>query len=746
MRAFKIYAVGIVQGVGFRPYVKMLADSLGVAGYVKNMGGGEVEIFVEGERAAQFVEALWNSRPRAIVLEELIVQEAEPQGRRSFEILKSDVEARTPSNVPPDLAICEECLREVLEGDERRRGYYFNSCSFCGPRFSVMRRLPYDRENTSWVSFPMCPQCAAEYSSPRLGGVRRFFYQGISCKLDGPRVRLLDSSGKPVESDNPVLKAAELVSRGYIVAVKGIGGYHIFARATDDSVVAELRRRKRRPSQPFAVMALDLRVAERLVHIDERAASLLTSPQRPIVLLPKKEDSPISPLVAPGLDKEGVFLPYTALHYLLLAHTDDKFAVATSGNVHGEPMCKDLKCALEKLGRVVDYLLDHDLEIVHRVDDSVLRFTNGVPTFLRRSRGYAPAWIRIPRRLKRPVVAFGADLQTAGAVAFEDKVVLTQYIGDLDNFDALKDLDQELRWFFKAYRLRDPVLVCDKNPAYNSTRLCKEWAEELGAETFVVQHHHAHALAAAADAKLDEPFVAIAIDGVGYGDDGMAWGGEILFVEGAKYVRERHLRYVPMPGGDLAALRPARMAAAYFHEAFGEVPMWLAERLPGGLPELEVVERELKAPKLFTSSTGRFLDAVAAALGVAWERTYEGEPAIRLEAAAAGGRPLPLEAEDQVELFAQAVEAYRSRRPLKDVAYSVQLKLGSILGTWACESAQRRGVDTVAVSGGAAVNDFIIAGIAQEIVSCGLRFIQHIRAPPGDEGIALGQSYMTSFT
>lgn len=740
-----IYAVGIVQGVGFRPYVKMLADSLGVAGYVKNLGGGEVEIFVEGERAGEFVEALRNSRPRAIVLEELVVREAEPRGYRSFEILKSEEEARTPSNVPPDLAICEECLREVLEGDGRRRGYYFNSCSFCGPRFSVMRRLPYDRENTSWASFPMCPHCAAEYSSPQLGGIRRFFYQGISCKLDGPRARLLDPSGKPVDSEDPVLKAAELVSKGHIVAVKGVGGYHIFAKATDDSVVAELRRRKRRPSQPFAVMALDLRVAERLVHIDEKAAGLLTSPQRPIVLLPKREDSPASPLVSPGLDKEGVFLPYTALQYLLLAHTDDKFAIATSGNIHGEPMCRDLKCALEKLGRVVDFVLDHDLEIVHRVDDSVLRFTNGVPTFLRRSRGYAPAWIRVPRRLKRPVVAFGADLQTAGAVAFEDKVVLTQYIGDLDDFDALRDLDQELRWFFKAYRLRDPALVCDKNPAYNSTRLCREWADELGAETLVAQHHHAHALAAAADAGLDEPFAAIAIDGVGYGDDGMAWGGEILFVDGTRYARERHLRYVPMPGGDLAAFRPARMAAAYFHEAFGEVPGWLAERLPGGLPELEVVERELKAPKLFTSSAGRFLDAVAVALGVAWERTYEGEPAIRLEAAAAGGRPLPLEADDQVELFAQAVEAYRSGRPVRDVAYSVQLKLGSILGAWACESAQRRGVGAVAVSGGAAVNDIIMAGIAREVKGCGLKLVQHSRAPPGDGGIALGQAYLASF-
>lgn len=747
MSAFKIYAVGIVQGVGFRPYVKILADRLGVRGYVKNLGGGEVEIFVEGEGAEEFIKALKDERPKAIILEELIVERTEPQGYATFEILKSGEEAQAPSNIPPDLAICEECLREVLEGgDPRRRGYYFNSCSFCGPRFSVIRRLPYDRENTSWAAFPLCPYCHVEYSSPRAGGLRRFFYQGISCKLDGPRVRLLDASGKAVEAEDPVLEAARLISRGYIVAVKGVGGYHIFAKATDDSTVAELRRRKRRPSQPFAVMALDLEVAGRLVYVDEKAAELLTSPQRPIVLLPKREGSPVSPLVSPGLDKEGVFLPYTALQYILLSNVEDKFAIATSGNIHGEPMCKDLKCVLGKLGRVVDFVLDHDLEIVHRVDDSVVRFTNGMPTFLRRSRGYTPAWIRMPRRLKRPVVAFGADLQTAGAVAFDDKAVLTQYIGDLDSFEALRDLDQELRWLVEVYRLREPLLVCDKNPSYNSVRLCKEWAEELGAEIAQVQHHHAHALSAAADARLDEPFVAIAIDGVGYGDDGMAWGGEVLFVDGGKYTRERHLRYVPMPGGDLAALRPARMAAAYFREAFSEIPQYLAELLPGGLLELTAVERELKSPRTMTSSAGRFLDALAAALGVAWERTYEGEPAIRLEAAARGGALLPFKAEDQVELFAEAVEAHRAGKPVKDVAYSAQFRLGIILGEWACEAAMSKGAKVITASGGAAVNDIIIRGVAKQIKECGLRLVQHLRVPPGDSGIALGQIYFVSYT
>ena len=744
MKAYRIYVVGIVQGVGFRPFVKMLADRVGVRGYVKNLGGGEVEIFVEGEGADAFVEALRRERPRAIVIEELLVEEAEPRGYKTFEILKSEERSSAPSNIPPDLAICDDCLAEVLHGDERRRLYPFNSCSFCGPRFAVLRKLPYDRENTSWSKYPMCDKCREEYSNPHIGGIRRFFYQGISCRYDGPKVRLLSIDGKETVVKDPIAEAARLIDMGHIVAVKGVGGYHIFAEAQRDDVVAELRRRKKRPSQPFAVMALDLDVAKALVEVDEKAAELLTSPQRPIVLLPKREDSPVSPLVSPGLDKEGVFLPYTALQYLLLSHTRGKFAIATSGNVHGEPMCTELSCVLSKLGKVVDYVLDHDLEIAHRVDDSVVRFTRGVPVFLRRSRGYAPAWIRIPKRLRKPVVAFGADLQTAGGVAFEDKAVLTQYIGDLDSFDALQDLDRELRWFIEAYKFKDFVLICDLNPAYNSTKLCRSWKEELGAEMYTIQHHHAHALSAAADAGINEPFVAIAIDGVGYGTDGMAWGGEVLFVEGARFVRERHLTYIPMPGGDLATLRPGRMAAAYFHVALGKIPDSLAEKLPGGVAELAIVERELKNPKIYTSSAGRFLDAIAVALGIAQERTYEGEPAIKLEAAARGGRLLPLEAEDQVELFAEIVERIGSV-PVRDLAYTAQYKLGSILGRWACEVAEKRGAKVVAVSGGAAVNDIIVSAAAEEVEGCGLVLKQQRRAPPGDGGIALGQIYYAAW-
>lgn len=739
-KAYLIHIIGIVQGVGFRPYVKILADQLGLSGYVKNLGGGEVEIYVEGERSREFLDSLLNGRPKAIYIEDIRVIEVAPRGVRGFTIEKSSQEVETVSMIPPDLAICDECLREVLEGDERRRRYPFNSCSFCGPRFSIIKKLPYDRENTSWTAFPLCDKCTREYNDPKVGGIRRFYYQGISCKNDGPQVKLLDSTGEPIDVGDPISEASRLINEGYIVAVKGVGGFHIFALASDDDVVAKLRKRKKRPTQPFAIMALDLETAGRLAVVNKTAAELLTSPQRPIVLLFKREDSPASPLVSPGLDKEGIFLPYTALQYLLLSDIRDKFAIATSGNIHGEPMCTDWRC-VAKLG-VADYILDHTLEIVHRVDDSVVRFTAGRPTLLRRGRGYAPVWIKTPLRLGRAAVAFGADLQTAGGVGIGDKAILTQYIGDLDSFKALEDLDRELRWLVQTYRLREFVLVCDLNQTYNSHRLCREWAEEFNAEIYMVQHHHAHALATAADVGIAEPFVAVAIDGVGLGEDGAAWGGEVLYVDGARYERVRHLAYVPMPGGDLAALRPARMALAYLFKYFGEdwdlvERLKLAERLPGGLSEAQIVAREVKKPRLYTSSVGRFLDAVAAVLGVAWERTYEGEPAIRLETTAAGGKLIELEAEDQVELFGQLIELYLKGADVKDLAYTAQYKLGQILGKWACETAERKGVRHIVVGGGAAVNDYIIAGLE----SICRRAALPSKTPPGDGGIALGQLY-----
>ncbi len=734
--ALRIVVIGIVQGVGFRPFVRYLAERYGVSGYVRNLSGGEVEIWVEGAGAKEFLKAFREERPSAIEVEELVVERLEDRGYRGFEIERSGQSRRARSIIPPDLAVCEECLREY-RGPSRRTGYPLISCSWCGPRFAIMRSLPYDREKTSWNLYPMCWQCAEEYSKQEVGGLRRFYHQGISCSLCGPPMRLLNSSGEEVNTRDPLKEATKLLLEGSIVAIKSTGGFHLAALADDDDVVLRLRRRKGRPRQPFAVMALE-EIVPRLVYIDQEAWRLLRSPQRPIAILLKRPDTPVSRYVSPGMWEEGIFLPYTAYHYTLLEMTRG-FLVMTSGNSHGRPTCTTARCVLP----LADYVLDHDLEIVHRTDDSVIRFTDGEPIFLRRSRGYAPRWIRVKRRLPRDVVAFGADLATAGAIAFEDKIVSTQYIGDLDDHDALMELDRELRWLAEQYGLEEPILACDLNPAYNSTWLCQRWSGEV----LRVQHHHAHALAVAAELGIDEPFIAITIDGVGYGDDGAAWGGEVLFVNGKSYIREFHLRYVPMPGGDIAALRPARMAASYLVEALGSGDglemakrLELHKRLPGGERELDTIPR---MPSINTSSVGRFLDAVAAALGVCWERSYEGEPAIMLEEYARGGRRLPMVPEimgrviDAVGFFLQLLN---SKADPRDIAYTAQEALGESLGEAARIAMEARGTKVVVVAGGAAVNDHIVRGIRKRV-----KALLPKALPPGDGGIAVGQAYYATY-
>ncbi len=759
-----IRVVGIVQGVGFRPFVKILADRHGVSGYVRNLGGGEVEIYVEGDvnKVEEFIRDFLYNRPAAILIEELHIEDVKPKGLNEFSILRSSNEAYLESMIPPDFGICDECLREVLDPNSRRSYYPFNSCAFCGPRFAIIDAIPYDRQNTSWASFPLCPECEAEYWNPDLGGLRRFYYQGISCPKCGPRIRLLTAKGEPISCKDPISEAARLIDEGFIIAVKGVGGYHIAALASSDDVVLKLRRRKKRPEKPFAIMALDVETASKLVYIDEEAKRLLQSPMRPIVLLPKREDSPASKYVSPGLDREGVFLPYAALHYLLLYRTRDKFAIMTSGNIHGEPMCTDLQCVIDRLGNIVDYILDHDLPIRHRVDDSVARFTNGRPVLIRRSRGYAPMWIKMPRRLKRPVIAFGADLQNTGGIGINDKAILTQFIGDLDSYNALLDLDKELRWFTRVYRLKDPILICDANPSYKSRWLCERWAEELKAEVHYVYHHHAHALSTAADWGIDGPFVAITIDGVGYGIDGNAWGGEVLVVEGERFERFGCLAYTPMPGGDLASIYPARMALSYLVIARGVErgledarELGLIEKLPRGEAEAKAVLRQMTSSPL-TSSLGRFLDAVSALLGVCWVRTYEGEPAMKLEAFAKGGSLLKdIEAEIEwsrpirinvAKFFDELVHAFENKANPRDIAYTAQYLIGKALGLIACKALEEVGGREVYASGGAAVNDYVTRGIEDALrEECNASLKLPRKVPPGDGGISLGQVYFATY-
>lgn len=757
LRALKLRITGIVQGVGFRPFIYRLAVSRGVQGYVVNLGGSEVEVWVEGEpkAIASFIHGLYTEKPPPARLEEIEVEEASPQGYKGFTIRQSEKRKSKKSMIPPDFGICPDCIREIHDPTTRFYRYPWNSCAWCGPRFAMIRSIPYDRENTAMEAFPLCPECRHDYEDPE--NLRRFHAQGISCSRCGPRTLVYDMKGNLIPVEDPVKWASERIEEGYILAIKGVGGYHLAALASRDDVVAELRRRKRRPSKPFALMARDCSVVEKIADPPPGACRVLQSAERPILLLPKREGSPVSELVAPGLDTIGVMLPYTGFQVLLMEEVSDGFLIMTSGNESGYPMCTSLECVFTHLAGIADYVVTHEREIYHRIDDSVLRYTDGELVFIRRARGYAPAWINVGVELLEGV-AVGAELQTAGAISFEDKIVPTQFIGDLDEPGQVEDLERELRWFINVYGLRPRFVALDMHPGYHNRKLAAQLAEEYGVDLVEVQHHHAHAASVMAEYKvgLGEKRVVVTIDGTGYGLDGSAWGGEVLVASYTDFTRGASLYPFTLPGGDRAVKWPVRsliglMRAAGYSEE--EVVAILSKRellahgrLPYGEAEARIAYRQAGNSPV-TTSLGRTLDSFAALLGVAWYRDYEGEPAMKLEAAARAGRDLgytpplaSLEGRIVVDTRAlldwvlESIEAVSVR----DLAMTIQKGLGRALGYAAARLAS--GINgPVLVSGGAAVNTYIIQGLREALREHGLQLVLPKKLPPGDGGIAAGQ-------
>jgi len=759
----RLIVTGIVQGVGFRPFVHRIALKSGVKGYVRNIGGAEVEIVIEGDSSSirDFIRRLLFESPPPAFIDEIEVFEERVKGYRDFRILRSIENRQKYSMIPPDFAICDDCLKEVLDPMDRRYRYPFNSCAWCGPRFSMMYTIPYDRENTAMKKYELCDECRKEYTD--VNNVRRYHAQGISCPKDGPRLWLTDNKGEAIDTKDPIKEAAKLIDEGYIVAVKGLGGYHLAALATDDDTVLKLRERKKRPRKPFAVMVLDTSVAEKLVYLNDQAINLLNSPIRPIVLLPKRPDTPVSKYVSPGMAFEGVFTPYTALHYLLLSETKDKFLIMTSGNVKGKPMCIDEACAYTELASIADYFLVHDREIVNRVDDSVVRFTCNEPVILRRSRGYAPLWIKLPDKLKYNVIAFGADLQNSGAIAFDDKVVLTQFIGDLDNVETLNDLDRYLKYFIKNYGINidESIIVVDKHPGYNSRKLGVYYAKEYGTRLIEVQHHYAHLLATIIDRKISGRIVGVALDGTGYGDDEMIWGGEILFIDtfNNTYKRIGHLEYQPLDS-ERSIYYPIRFFISVLSRILDWDELWriisrfkLYNRVPGKETELKLVIEKIKRGfYVNTSSTGRFLDGVSAFLNISAHRSFDGEPAIMLESKAFNGKYLGNEIFmpkvinnsgtiiiETTSVYLELVDYFEKYR-VEDIAYTIQYNLGYALGEAIKHYLRgRKALSKVPLGGGAAVNNFIVKGIRDSLKEDDIEVYLPRRIPVNDGGIALGQ-------
>jgi hydrogenase maturation protein HypF len=740
MRRLRILVEGTVQGVGFRPFVYRIAVRYRIAGFVRNLGEAGVEIEAEAEPHAlsAFLSALKEEKPPLAEIAEIHIEELPPQGDTDFKILPSRDGGEGAGLIPPDTATCDLCLADMGRPGSRFYGYWATSCTDCGPRFSVVEALPYDRPRTAFRDFPMCPDCERDYRNPL---DRRYHAQTIACPRCGPKLSFI-SGGQEIPGD-PISLAQEALREGKILAIKGLGGTHLACDATREEVVAELRRRLGRPAQPFALMAREDQIPL-FADPDEKEWELLRSPRRPIVVLLRKPGY-LAPGIAPGLHTVGVMLPYTGLHHLLLSGLPFPL-VMTSANFPGRPMLIENDRILRELSHVADAFLLHNRRIVARCDDSVVRVGPGGPVFLRRSRGWVPEPISLDLG-PEAILALGGDLNVTFAIYSRGKIFLSQHIGNTEELETLEFLEEAVRHFLRLLGIPRPKwIACDLHPGFPTRRLAEEWGEPIP-----IQHHVAHVAGLAGEHGVEE-LVGIAMDGYGYGLDGTAWGGEVILWRRGEFRRAGHLRAVPMPGADLAALRPGRMAASFL----------FASGLPveeAGLPEEErkivqtQLQRNLNAP--WSTSAGRFLDAVAAWLGICSERTYEGEPAMKLEALAAEGKPLPLEIPirseggvyvlDTVEIFRALWKERKAGAPVADLAATAQWALALGLARIALEVAKREGIETIGLTGGAAVNAALTQAIKEEVERHGLRFLAHRKIPPGDGGLSFGQIVQASY-
>jgi|Deesub1362B_J571_1020462.scaffolds.fasta_scaffold00071_84 hydrogenase maturation protein HypF len=730
MRTAVIEVRGIVQGVGFRPFVYNKAKELGIKGYVQNRGT-KVRIVAQGERIDEFIKEIEKGTPLSRI-NDLSVEFVEMDEFSEFEIRKSEFDI-SDGFLPADVAICEECIEDITN-ETRFKGYWATSCVNCGPRFTIIEEIPYDRERTSMRDFPMCKDCRREYEDPLN---RRFHAQTIACEKCGPKLRLLDREGREIKGD-VIKKVAELLKKGYFVAIKGIGGFHI---AGIPERADELRRRLRRPRQPFALMAT-MKMIEELVEVSEKEREWLFSPVRPIVIMKKRGRGEF--LGISHLHTLGIMLPYTGLHHLLFQHLDTPL-IMTSANEPGEPMIKDEKEALEKLGHICDFFLIHNRRIVNRCDDSVVRINNGVPLYLRMSRGLAPAKIEVRWRSDLKILALGAELNGSVCIYKDGSCYISQYLGHVRNYDVMRYLEETVDFMMRVTQIHPEVIAHDLHPAFLTTRYAKELSQKFQAERIEVQHHIAHVASLMAEGT--DEIVALASDGVGYSPEGI-WGGEVF----VNFHRYGGLMKVRMPGGDLATRYPSRMVAGILYDVLSEEELRdLLKDLyfPRGEREIDVVMRQLERDVnvVMTSSTGRVLDATAALLGICNERTYEGEPAMSLEAFAHYGNAenveLPVEIKNGIldtrMILLGAYEALKEGKKREDIAAAVHKALAEGFSEIMFEASEKSGIKITGMSGGVALNSIIPRIIKERMEREGRKFILNKLVPPGDGGISFGQ-------
>ncbi len=752
-----VHVDGVVQGVGFRPFVFALAKRWALVGWVCNTSAG-VDIELDGSKddLQAFVKALEAEAPPLAQIDAVKVAWQSPKGFERFEIVHSQAIPNAFQPISPDVCVCEDCLRELFDAEDRRYRYPFINCTNCGPRFTIIRDIPYDRPNTTMAAFPLCEACAAEYEDPLN---RRFHAQPVACEKCGPEVWLCVGEDVVARRDDAILAARRLLKEGKIVAVKGLGGFHLACDATNEGAVARLRKRKHRLVKPFALMVNDISIVKNICEVSEAEEALLTSRERPIVLLDQLAENAIAKSVAPGQLTMGVMLPYTPLHYLLL-EAGDGFPMAlvmTSGNLSEEPIATMNQEAQARLGEIADAFLMHNRPIETRCDDSVMRIFEKKTYPIRRGRGYAPYPVGLAWQ-GASVLATGGELKNTFCFTKENYAFMSHHIGDLENAETLDAFETSVGHYERLFRISPEALVCDLHPRYLSTRYAEKRAADDGLPLLKVQHHHAHVAACMAehDVPAGEKVIGVSLDGTGYGTDGTIWGGEFLVADYARFERAFHLETMPMVGGDLAVKQPWRLAHAWLAK-FGlkdveDLPPYVyLKGLENGEMQLQAVGHQLRAGlnQIATSSMGRLFDAVSALMGVCQEVHYEGEAAIRLENqirrgfVPKRGYGFALQEDGVIGLapmFAEIVEDVRKGMAVSEMAAKFHWGVSEMVVA-VCEDVRKaQGLEKVVLSGGVWQNRTLLGYTKEKLKNANFDVLLHGKVPTNDGGIALGQA------
>ncbi|MFM5881916.1 carbamoyltransferase HypF [Methanobrevibacter gottschalkii] len=740
MKALKILTQGIVQGVGFRPYVYRLAVDLNLKGYVRNLGN-VVEIIIEGQNTELFVDRLPKELPPIAKINSMNVEEIEKTNYTDFKIIESGNSYSGISVVPPDIAICDKCLEEIRNPTDRRYKYAFNACTDCGPRFTVIESVPYDRIRTSMDEFPLCDDCSVEYEEPLN---RRYHGEAICCSECGPQMEIYEGKHK-INTDNPIKVGANKLKDGKILAIKGIGGTHLVVDAYNNKAIKELRKRLNRPNQAFAVMCKDLESLQNYAELSKKEIDTISSNKRPIVILKKKNNYPFPESLSPRLHNIGVMLPYSPMHYLLFDEGDIDTYVMTSANIPGEPMMIENE---DIINGINDYSLIHNRRILNRCDDSVIRFRNNELSFIRRSRGYTPEPYTINYEVNDlNILALGPELDVTFSIAKDNIVYPSQHIGNTNKPKTLAFLREAIENMQRITKINEyDIIACDMHPHFFTTKLAYELAEKYDAEVQPIQHHHAHSVALSNDNAIDKMIV-IAADGVGYGSDGTSWGGEILYTDIKNFERLGHLQTQLMPGGDIATKYPARMLASILNDE--NLIKNYSDYFKYGEIEIKNIFKQMDAGINVgkTTSTGRVLDSMAVALEICNERTYEGECSMKLESAAYYSNKnieIPLNIENNIlntsEILKEVVKLYQDGEKKADVAAAGQNAIARGLSQLAINAASKKSIQEIGATGGVFYNEAITNTVKNYVENNGFNFIQHKNTCAGDGSVSLGQA------